>query len=232
MIKKIKFYPLNDKVSNCVPSPEPANGFIPKWFRDMESYMNGKKTFDPNQIQSTFKKCAPVLDSFLVGYIQKLWCDIDVKQGPEGAILTWGVNPNPVENRNPMQMTNWAVPDYLDPTPFIWGAAWGIKTPESYSILVTHPLNRDDLPFRTLSGVIDSDNFYLPGNVPFYLKKGFEGIIPTGTPLYQIIPIKRQSWFKSNVKFNSRKMEKLTFNLRKVIYDSYKKTLWIKKEYK
>lgn len=194
--------------------------------------MGNKKSFDPNQIQSTFKKCGPVLDTFLNGYIQELWCDINVTQGETGAILTWGVNPNPVENRNPEQMINWAVPAGCDPTPFIWGAAWGIKTPKGYSTLVTHPLNRDDLPFRTLSGLVDSDNFFLPGNVPFYLKQGFEGVIPAGTPLYQIIPVKRESWVKENLEFNAAQHEKNVFNLRKTIYDSYKKTHWVKKEFK
>ena len=28
-----------------------------------------------------------------------------------------------------------------------------------WSILFTHPLNRDDLPFRTLSGIVDCDRF-------------------------------------------------------------------------
>ena len=232
MTKLIRFYPLNDKVSNCVPSPEPANKFVPKWFRDMEPYMSGKKSFDPKHLQSTFKKCAPVLDSFLSGYIQELWCDINVEQGPEGAILTWGVNPHPVENRVSEQMTNWAVPTGFNPTPFIWGSVWGIRTPRGYSALVTHPLNRDDLPFKSLSAVVDSDKFYMPGGVAFYLKEGFEGVIPAGTPLYQIIPIKRHSWFKRNIKFNPRKMEKISFILRKTIYDSYKKIYWVKKEYK
>jgi hypothetical protein len=67
-------------------------------------------------------------------------------------------------------------------------------------VLITSPLNRLDLPFRSLTAVIDADVFYhiLPdpmqggGNYPFYLNRGFEGIIPIGTPMCQYIPFKRE----------------------------------------
>ena len=60
---------------------------------------------------------------------------------------------------------------------------------------MTHPLNRLDLPFYTLSGIIDGPYVLLrEGNNPFYLKKGFEGLIPQGTPIAQLILIKNEKW--------------------------------------
>jgi hypothetical protein len=69
-----------------------------------------------------------------------------------------------------------------------------VQTPKGYSLLVGHPLNRLDLPFFTLSGVVDADGVLTDGNLPFLLRKGFEGLIPAGTPFAQLIPIKREEW--------------------------------------
>jgi hypothetical protein len=60
--------------------------------------------------------------------------------------------------------------------------------------LITHPINRYDLPFTSVSGLADYDVYPLPGNVSFHIKEGFEGTIPAGTPIMQIIPIKREDW--------------------------------------
>jgi hypothetical protein len=45
----------------------------------------------------------------------------------------------------------------------------------------------------TFSGIIDTDEFNLTGPLRFILKEGFEGVIKKGTPLYQMIPFKRES---------------------------------------
>jgi dUTPase len=39
---------------------------------------------------------------------------------------------------------------------FAWGALFGVGTEKSECVLITHPLNRHDLPFVTTSGIIDS----------------------------------------------------------------------------
>jgi hypothetical protein len=90
------------------------------------------------------------------------------------------------------------------------------------------------LPFHTLSGVIDSDSFFHTsgGNVPFYVHKGFEGIIPVGTPMYQIIPIKRDSWTSSNKDFNFEDNYIRNYALGKFFNGGYKNKFWNKKDYK
>ena len=73
-----------------------------------------------------------------------------------------------------------------------------IKTPPGYSVLFTHPMNWHYLPFYSLSGVVDTDTYTMPVLFPFMMKNNFEGIIPKGTPVIQIIPFKRDDW-KSNI---------------------------------
>jgi hypothetical protein len=41
---------------------------------------------------------------------------------------------------------------------------------------------------------MDNDKIKLPGSMPFFLREGFSGVIPAGTPFAQIIPFKREDW--------------------------------------
>jgi hypothetical protein len=69
------------------------------------------------------------------------------------------------------------------------------------------------------------------GNLPFFLKEGFEGIIPKGTPIAQIIPFKRESW---NLQKDAALVNESRLNSRNsdsVIFGWYKKTIWKKKSY-
>jgi hypothetical protein len=50
------------------------------------------------------------------------------------------------------------------------------------------------LPFFTLSGVTDTDTWGGSDVLNFALKKDFEGVIPAGTPIVQIIPFRRETW--------------------------------------
>ena len=87
------------------------------------------------------------------------------------------------------------------------------------------------MPFQTLSGIIDSDvyNHGRNGNFPFYLENDFEGIIPAGTPLYQIIPIKREDWKSTTSDFDYETMTKKHHEVRKYFSDAYRKLFWQKK---
>jgi hypothetical protein len=77
---------------------------------------------------------------------------------------------------------------------FAWYPDWAIELPEGYSALYTTPFNRFDLPFLMTTGIVDNDKINLPGTMPFFIIKGFEGVIPAGTPYAQIIPFKREDW--------------------------------------
>ena len=90
-----------------------------------------------------------------------------------------------------------------------------------------------DLPFYTLGGVLDTDKWGEAGNHPFLLKKGFEGIIPKGTPIVQVIPFKRENW-KAKVTTNSKDnlyIKKLR-QKDSVFKGWYKKFAWSNKSYR
>jgi len=110
----------------------------------------------------------------------------------------------------------------------VWTSNWAWKTPKGYSMLVTHPLNGWHLPFTTMSAIIDSDKFNGPGNIPFFLKKDFEGIIPKGTPYAQLIPIKRKKW---TMVYSKKLTDSMMYNGVENTSGLYKERTWEKKIY-
>jgi len=114
-----------------------------------------------------------------------------------------------------------------------WLFDWKIETPPGYSCLYTHPINRHDLPFRTFSGVVDTDTFPDAVHFPFSILN-FEGdrkIIPMGTPICQVFPFKRDEWQSEVLPLEPYLKEKATFSILKVIGRSYKRQFWHKKTY-
>jgi hypothetical protein len=100
-------------------------------------------------------------------------------------------------------------------------------------VLLTHPLNREDLPFHVTSGIIDSDVFFNAGNIPFFIKEDFEGVIPKGTPIAQLIPIKRYDWKMQIRSASSKALRNLGYfaYLARTKDFNYKRTMWHRKKY-
>jgi hypothetical protein len=72
---------------------------------------------------------------------------------------------------------------------------WTIELEAGYSLFATHPVNRDDLPFRTLTGLVDSDRFTAVGILfpAAWTDERFEGVLPAGTPVAQCFPVSREA---------------------------------------
>jgi hypothetical protein len=60
-------------------------------------------------------------------------------------------------------------------------------------LFATHPVNREDLPFRTISGLVDADRFHDGGiNFPaIWTRPEFSGLLPAGTPVAQVFAVPR-----------------------------------------
>ena len=52
-----------------------------------------------------------------------------------------------------------------------WINPWGIKTPPGYSCLFVHPIGYNSLPFKSLTGIVDTDTLVTDINNPFIIKK-------------------------------------------------------------
>jgi hypothetical protein len=99
-------------------------------------------------------------------------------------------------------------------------------------MLFTHPINRYDLPFITLSGIVDG-GFVMNqnGNIPFYVKTDFEGVIPMGTPIAQLIPFRQENWSSKTTQGLTKIGQENVKRAGSVISGWYKKTFWTKKKY-
>jgi hypothetical protein len=83
-----------------------------------------------------------------------------------------------------------------------------------------------------MTGVVDTDTFPVPVNFPFFVREDFDGIIPEGTPIAQVIPFKRTDW-KSEVDEENQANPPAWFlnNVFNPPFNFYKRTFWKRKKY-
>jgi len=212
-----------------VPVPALAKDVLPQWYKDAETFFE-----KDGESLAGLKTCVPFLDGLLAGFVVLTYTNIYVSIGEDGSVdIDWDadttsepVMERPKETGHTMPRPAGHFPNHL-----VWTPKWGFKTPKGFSGLVTHPLNRFDLPFTTMSAIIDSDNYFGSGNIPFFIKEGFEGVIPKGTPMFQIIPIKREDWKALYDPTLVPASEKITSKVRTVIRGYYRDYFWVKKNY-
>jgi len=238
VIKKIQFIPVDEETKQIIAAPEKAAKHLPLWYKNTGKKINPKlSSMEPHPTYMspgsnlTLKACAPFLDSMTMGYIVALAADIEFvnPQTYMGNRVVWGASKEIVGMHSIQQVGKMQAPLGFSEL-FKWMFPFRIKSPKGYSCLFMHPSQRYDLPFTTLSGVVDTDKYETNINFPFFLKENFMGIIPKGTPICQIVPIKRNPWVSKTLKPD----EKITFMgkaLRYVYEGAYKKQYWVKKHY-
>lgn len=212
--------------------PIAADKVLPEWYKKIPSY-TGPKTFTANGANGTVKKCMPVFDVMTSGYLITLPCDVLVELDAVGLPnFTWPIEWKLVTEHDVAQVSTMTIPTEFHPRVFKWSNAWIVKTPEGWSSLFISPAHRDDLPFEILSGVVDTDGFELSIQFPFMIKKGFSGVIKKGTPIAQIIPIKRNEWESSVSVLPEGQRTKNLQKHSRTFENRYKKTFWNKKDYR
>lgn len=228
-MKFIKFF--TDKAKESYGKPTPAKFVIPEWYKNAESTY----TIENGEQAAGTKKCMPFVDSMMSGYVLRFPFDVEVSKSDSGEIL-FAYPKTPVGeiiHERPKELgATIPRPPGFAPNHLAFSGFWGIKTPKGFSLLVTHPLNRHELPFHTISAIMDSDEFFAPGNIPFFIKEDFEGVIEAGTPIAQLIPIKRESWVMVDKADNLKKKANYRGMLARMADFNYKKTMWHRKEYK
>jgi hypothetical protein len=226
-------------------SPKPASAFVPDWYKNLDSYISGEKkpTGDGNTT-ATIKRCMPVFDAIVGGYILTTCADVFVSQKPvvdaegkeTGEKIPWYEWPSfsPIQWHRVEQAPNHPQKGTLPKSASYpkWINPWSIVTPPGYSILFTAPMHRESV-FTILDGVVDTDTYNAPVNFPFVLNDWkFEGLIPAGTPMAQVIPFQRESWeMKIGAQDELIEQNKVTTKLRTKFFDSYKSQFRQVKEY-
>jgi hypothetical protein len=229
----IRFNPVSELAEMVVKPPRPASEYIPQWYRDSETFKGGSPSFRYDGVPDLgLKMCHPFRDSLFSGYIQESWQDIYISADESGE-MTYAYRTQPgiisVRDRPNLPIGQEFYPKELTINP-----QWTPQLPRGWSMLYTSPFNRVDLPLVVLSGIVDHDkltHFDEVGNLPFYLKSDFSGILPKGTPLYQMIPIKREAWISVAKRYNEKEQLSIQNRILSRIWGGYKKEFWTRKEF-
>lgn len=216
---------------NEIEQPKPASAFIPDWYKNMDSYVGGdKKPSGSGGTSATVKRCMPVFDAIISGYIITLPADVYVSIREGMQYFEWSdlnlVGFHPVDQAPEHPARN----KHSYPK---WMNYWAIKTPKGYSTLFVQPMHRESV-FTILPGVVDTDEYTAPVNFPMVINDPeFEGLIPKGTPIAQVIPFKRDSWqMEFGGKEELEEQVNVTRKLNTKFFDRYKNMFRVNKEYK
>ena len=191
-----------------IPPPTPASTALPDWLRAMPAQafhaLNAKD-------ESTVKRCPPFVDAMTSGFLIPLMCDVRVEDGefiwdndlPPGGSLSFVRSP--ISFHDSSQVVG--SPLFADDRFLIkFNNLWTVRVPEGYAVLFTHPFTRFDLPFTTLTGVVDCDRYsdnwiHFPAH---WHDLNFKGVLPKGTPIAQCIAIRRESWSANIAPFSEQ----------------------------
>ena len=194
------------ELEGLIPEPVPAAQALPDWIKTMPgqalSGVAGREA-------PTVKQCPPFLDAMRSGFLMPLHCDVTVQNGE----FVWD-NPLPAGSipfpRSPLSFHD---PGQVSGTPLFdadrflvkFHNLWTIEAPEGYAVLFTHPFNRFDLPFTTLTGMVDCDRYHdnwihFPAH---WHDAGFSGVLKRGTPIAQCVAVRRESWTMKTASFTA-----------------------------
>ena len=241
-MSKIKFvsnrFWLNKDSDSC---PKPILKTIPEWFRKADRFAINPHTNEPwinpqdgGKIP-TWKACPAIFDVMASGYALRTPCDIEfyIKNENISVKVLNSQYQDFCGSRDPMPQFDHPEGYYKEH--FAWWMDWAIEVPEGYSVLYTHPMNRFELPFLSTSGIVDNDKVNMPGTMPFFVRKGWTGIVKAGTVYSQIFPFKRESWISEIIIEDPNKLyQKNMENIKKYrVPDGgiYKNEIWEKRNY-
>ena len=182
-------------LADYLPKPVAARGMLPDWLRAMPA--NAHSAIHGRDIR-TVKQCPPFIDAMSYGFMILLPCDVQV----DGGSFSWDWDvPPPVTEGHPRAPLSFHPPAQFPGAPFArageaalkFNSFWTIELEDGWSLFATHPVNRDDLPFRLISGLVDSDRFSDGGiNFPaLWVAPEFRGTLPKGTPVAQCFAVPR-----------------------------------------
>lgn len=181
-----------------LPKPVLAAGHLPDWLKRMPA--TAESAVLSGAEVRTVKQCPPFVDAMQAGILFPLATDVTVSGGEFAWDWAPPRDPRSRLTRSPLGLH---VPEQATGVPAVPAGQfvlkftnfWTVELQDGWSMLFGHPANRTDLPFRTLSGMVDCDRFK-HGFVHFpalWTEPGFEGVLPAGTPVAQGWPVRRQA---------------------------------------
>jgi hypothetical protein len=188
-----------DSIEEC--KPKPAKYFIPEWFKEIPSGING-----------TVKGCPSFPDFFSQGYIIPMWADFKLRYEKEtkswewlgnSEKFTWSIHKND-------QFIDYVTPSFNgSEAEFVFKAdcPWQIITPPGWSVLQLPLFYHFNKEWSVMPGVIDTDIHHYVNQQVLYHGEEKEITINRGDPFALYIPFKREK-NKLNVRYQNKKDKK------------------------
>tara|TARA_B100001564_G_scaffold261384_1_gene223140 strand:+ start:322 stop:1026 length:705 start_codon:yes stop_codon:yes gene_type:complete len=232
----IKFHLVREWEDLDIPSPFPASKGVPPWMKHLTPEAE-------REDYQTVKRCIPFLDAMTAGYIIPLPFDLTIAITPTGNQLLWKSEEEKdrlskytiVESHDSSQypgapFSQFKVIKFYNP--------WIIETSPNTSCMFVPPLNRPELPYVPLSGIVDTDQYFNTVNLPCVfpgLDIGHQIELKMGTPMIQVIPFKRQEWKSSTTNLKEgvlTRAHETREDMRNDRKEWYRRKKWQKKSYK
>lgn len=183
--KTVNFFP---KLDNLVP-PVPASSLLPEWYKNQSGYDDFGNP--------TIKRCLPIFDAMSFGYFLVSQSDIVVDSTNPGGLVIASDNDFNGElfNQHDLnQYDKYPIPSGYHNHVLRIHPMWSVETPKGYSALFINPVNNGSKNINAITGLIDTDNFISDGHLSFFVKENTVFKIKKGTPIIQVMPIKRENW--------------------------------------
>lgn len=170
--------------------PVAAKTVLPDWFRKLPPVDSQHASATNSGL--TVKRCMPFLDAMTTGWILPLAATVrlEIKDGGSAVDAGWEFDRVMVSNHGAHQVAG----NPKEPAPPCkFHNYWSIRTPPGWSCLFLPPLNRPAQPFECIAGIVDTDTYAAHIHFPFFATAP-DGlyVIEKGTPLVQVIPVRRE----------------------------------------
>lgn len=184
------------ELEGILPKPSRAKRGLPDWLKRMP--MDAPAAEFDGEVK-TVKRCPPFVDAMSAGFLVPLPCDLSFENGCFE--WDWDDLPPGLPRHTPRSPLSFHVNAQVVDTPLYvedslaikFNNLWTIETEPGVSLLIGHPINRPDLPFRTLTGLVDTDR-YTANYIHFpalWTEPDFTGVLPKGTSVAQCVPVRR-----------------------------------------
>lgn len=187
---KLKFWNENRTAVEKYPVV-PAKKLIPNWFRDLSNVVEYYNN------HPTIKTCPGIVNYLRTGFILRTWIDTIIETTQSYIKFLYPNNDAPNNYLSTMDAMTFdkdltEFKKYSHPTVVKWTLGWYCQAPKGYNLLYTPTQYHPNLNFTTIVGITDTRiDEGLHVQVAWH-PTDKSVFIPAGTPIAQIIPIKRE----------------------------------------
>jgi hypothetical protein len=178
-------------------TPKPSSNFIPEWWKTTK--LKPLEMSTTTHYQGNIKNCPSFAEWFSKGYVVPMWADSFISYDKEQKTWNartrdnrtpWGAQPEETNFLNDMPYKHLGVESVFA---FKAISPWKIVTKPGYSILVLPLFFHFNSEYSVVPGIVDTDTHHVVNPDIVYHTDKKEVYIERGTPLFQVVPFKRES---------------------------------------